>query len=172
MKNTFLILLITFSLACSTPSGDSPGSVTTEEIMFSAKNLTGSTVAFKQNGIIQLGVSKEEILSSFNEYVQKSDLGLRAHSFTIEEIDGKNYIRFYNEDESVSTVELLPKKNTDINSDSPIYEIGSTICTTTECANCCGCIPSGDYCTGCENSVLDCKRTTSSTLPSELPDNS
>lgn len=171
MKNTFLILLMTFGLACSTPSGDNPGPNTAEEIMFSAKNLTGSTVAFKQNGIIQLGVSEEEILSSFNEYAQKSDFGTRAHSFTIEEIDEKNYIRFYNEDESVSTIALLPKKNTEINSNSPIYEIGSTICTTTECANCCGCIPSGDYCTRCEVSVLDCKRTTSKIDPPELPDN-
>ncbi|MGK0307892.1 MAG: hypothetical protein ACI8RP_000848 [Urechidicola sp.] len=40
-------------------------------------------------------------------------------------------------------------------------QVGETVCTTADCANCCGCVPNGDYCTHCDLNSNDCKRTTS-----------
>ena len=158
MKKILFILITSLLFAsCENKNDD-----TSEDIESSQEEeFLGSTVGYEESGKLILTVSGKELVNSFNSYSKKFNLGYKAVSNIIEEIDGKNYVRFFNEDGSVSTVALINKLSNLSKSSTPITTIGSTVCTTQACADCCGCIPNGDYCTHCQVDVLDCKRTTS-----------
>ncbi|WP_296384910.1 hypothetical protein, partial [Winogradskyella sp.] len=166
MKKIILLIPVFLILvACSNEKANENIDIT-QEIKFSAKNFVNNTFAYKQNDVVKLGVTKDELLSSFNNYSTKFKLGSEAKSYLIEEISNKNYVRFFHEDGLVSTVALIP--NAEISKKLPsiiTYRSGSTVCTTTYCSNCCGCIPEGKYCTPCELIAEDCKRTTTGSGP-------
>ena len=124
---------------------------------FSTKQFVGNIVAFQKNNEVKLGIKDNKLLESFNNYSKKLGLGLSAVSLQLEKIDNKDYIRFFNKGGSVSTVALLK----DIEDSNGRYAIGETVCTTTSCASCCGCVPDGNYCSPCDFNTADCKRTTS-----------
>ncbi|WCO03241.1 hypothetical protein [Psychroserpens ponticola] len=161
-KIVYLITFLALIVACSNENSNSEGLNAKQKLEFSAKNFVNSTIAYDNKGEITFGVTKDELYNSFNAYATKFEIGSHAESYLIEDIDGKNYIRFYHKSnnglEQVSTIALIKNKNKD--SSLITYRSGRTVCTTIECANCCGCIPDGDYCTKCEIAHLDCKRTT------------
>lgn len=78
------------------------------------------------------------------------------------EIEENFYLRFYNDDTSASTVALIESKSEGLNSTHLPFAVGGTICSSLDCANCCGCIPDGLYCKTCSLNSDDCSRTTSS----------
>lgn len=165
MKNTFiLIALLTLLFACSNENTNNEDLKADEQLEFSAKNFVNGTIAYEKNGEIKLGVTKDDLLNSFNSFATKFDIGSNAKSYLIEEIDGGNYVRFYHKNKDglaqVSTIALIKSKKRTKDSSITMYRTGSTVCSTTECANCCGCVPSGDYCTRCDINIFDCKRTT------------
>jgi hypothetical protein len=152
MKKILFLFLILISMSCSNEVEET----ISEE--FLSQKFVGNTVAYlDSNNAIKLGVSNTEIMKSFNNYSNMLDLGFKAHSLELLEIENKHYLRFYNDDKSVSTVALINDKLT-----TNTMKIGGTVCTTISCANCCGCVPNGDYCTDCTLDSGDCKRTTSS----------
>ena len=155
MKKLIILLFVLLLYSCNNEKIES------NEIninKFSTESFTGSNVALLEKGEIKLIVSHNDLLNSFNSYSKEVSLGKTAISFQVEKIDGLYYIRFQNSDKSVSTVALL--NNSDTNRNDNFMQVGKTVCTTTTCASCCGCIPSGDYCTLCEPLISDCKRTT------------
>lgn len=159
MKKFSLIFIVLLFISCTAEVNENNQMI--QKMEFSTKNFIGSTIAFEDNkGIVSLGVSKEDLISAFNIYSQKNELGITTKSFEIFNLDSKNYIRFYNDDESVSTIALIKNDMQSKKVATTIYSLGSTVCTSTECANCCGCIPNGAYCTRCEIRLTDCKRTT------------
>jgi len=159
MKIFYFLALTTLLFSCKNQDNkDKLDKLNT--IKFSTEKFVGSTVAYQENNKIKLGITNKELLNSFNNYSAKLKLDFKADSSQIKKIDGKNYIRFFNENGSVSTVALLnvPKSK---NSKIKLLYIGKTTCTTTDCAYCCGCLPNGDYCTPCDLNSNDCIRTTS-----------
>lgn len=162
MKKIFILTLIIISVSCGNENDISKieNTISTE---FSLEKFVGSKVGYIEKAEIELVITNDDLIKSFNNYSKKIKLGKKAISSEMLEVGGKNYIRFYNEDESVSTVALINtlKNKNDFQSTYKLIEIGTTVCTTEECANCCGCIPNGDYCTRCQINLLDCKRTTS-----------
>lgn len=167
MRCKFLfILMISFVFFSCHNEGSADDSRDIKKSEFSIKEFIGSKIGYEKNGKIILTVKTKELVNSFNNYSIKFKLGRRAVSHLVEEIEGKSYLRFFNEDGSVSTVALLKEKNNVSNSNKsavvPIVHIGSTVCTIEACANCCGCVPNGEYCTACQLDGTDCVRTTSS----------
>lgn len=159
MKNMFFLILAISIFSCEKEDSISKieNAIAKE---FSAQEFSGNRVAYKVDNTIKLAVSDAELMESFNNYSQKLGSNTKAHTLELIEVEGQNYIRFYGDDKSVSTVALI--NQIDGEDDSQIYRyIGNTVCKTTSCANCCGCIPSGAYCTECQNNPGDCERTTS-----------
>lgn len=152
MKNTIFLFIIIICFSCSN-NYDSQNETTISKA-FSTEKFVGNTVAYKNNDTVKLGVSEAKLIESFNNYNDEFELNSKAISLELIEIETKHYIRFYNDDKSVSTVALLK-------SDSNKLVFGGTICKTTSCSSCCGCVPNGDYCTKCEYNTSDCSRTTS-----------
>jgi len=164
MKKLFLLLLTVVLVSCDDENNiDQTQATISAE--FSSEKFVGNKVAYKVNEVIKLGVSNKQLLNSFNNYSEKLELGKKALSLQMEEINGKNYIRFHNEDMSVSTVALINTTKNGSQNNNQIMSIGVTVCTSVACANCCGCIPDGSYCSLCNLSVPDCKRTTSDGPP-------
>lgn len=164
MKNTFFLFsLITLLVACSNEIANKVDLTPEQKLEFSAKNFVNTTIAYEKNDEIKLGVDKDDLLNSFNDYSKKFEIGSDAKSYLIEEIDGKNYLRFYHKDnnglDQVSTVALIMTKK-DTKNSLVKYKTGLTTCTTTVCNNCCGCVPDGSYCTRCQLDTLACTRTT------------
>lgn len=109
---------------------------------FKFDELTNSKIGFEKNGEIELVVSDEEIMTTFQNFVFKTRLELEPQSFEIIEVDTISYLRFYSKNHKASTIDLIKGVNNQ-------YSTGSTICTSSACSNCCGCLPDGDYCTEC-----------------------
>lgn len=162
MKKVVLFISILFLIACTNEASKKEDSeIQQEEIAFSAKNFVNKTIAYEKNGVVKLGVNKEDILMAFNDYSSKYGLGGVSKSYSIEKIDGAHYLRFYHKEGAASTVALLPSEKKSIDNDLiTTYRSGSTVCTSVACASCCGCIPKGVYCEVCIPDVTDCKRTT------------
>jgi len=156
MKKLFL-LFFAIVLVYSCTNGESNNNF--DASTFSTDKFVGNIVAFQDKDEIKLGIPDHDVIQSFNNYSKKLNLGLQAVSTQIETINGKHYIRFINKDKSISTVALLSVS--DNASDNNKLVIGKTICTTSACTNCCGCVPEDNYCSACEDSSSDCKRTTS-----------
>lgn len=157
MKKIFLfsVFIAVFAISCNSEEK--------EIIDSSAKNnlerLNLSVIGIKKGDEITLNVSSNKLLEVFKEFSKTNELEINPLYSKIEKINGKDYLRFYNDDETVSTIELFIDENN-------IVSTGSVVCTSTACASCCGCVPDGLYCTKCvppEAGPLgsgDCKRTT------------
>jgi hypothetical protein len=127
-------------------------------------NIIGSEIAKLKDGKVELIFTDNEIIESFNKFSNKVKLNKIALSLEVLEIEENYYLRFYNDDESVSTIALIKKESQEKNKDNYstiTFWGGETICSSTACANCCGCIPDGDYCSNCSLDTFDCSRTTS-----------
>lgn len=124
---------------------------------YSFDELTNSAIGYDNEGKVELGVTGQKIMETFILYSKFHNSELTPKSFEIIEIDELHYLRFFSEDDIVSTIALVKDENDQ-------YVTGRTICETVRCASGEGCIPDGEYCTKCEiNGTLgDCKRTTSS----------
>jgi hypothetical protein len=120
-----------------------------------------SEVGYSDSEKIIFNPSNEQILTSFKSYAKKNSLEIEPLTFKVEKIDNKDYLRFYNKDNSVSTIALI------VNESGKVM-LGGTVCTSVDCASGGGCVPSGDYCTKCVTGTIlgqtqygDCKRSTS-----------
>ena len=164
MKKVILLLaIVNLLFSCNS---EEQTELSNEE--FSSSELIGAKVAYKNEvGEVVLGVKQDELLNSFNKFSKKVKLNKKAKSFKVMEIHDKEYIRFFNEDGSVSTIALLYSSNkfkesfSQSKSPHKLMYVGETVCTTEDCSACCGCVPDGNYCTNCELNAMDCKRTTS-----------
>ncbi len=156
------MLLLTFVIASCSSDNDSKEIVSDMSAKFLQENFVGSEVAYKLNDEVKLGVSEKDLINSFNKFSEKVKLEKKAVDIEILTINDKNYVRFYNDDKSVSTVALLKTSKIENNTQNGVkMMIGETVCTSGACANCCGCIPDGSYCSACELNNNDCRRTTS-----------
>lgn len=140
-----LMLVCAFALVCLSCEQENNTQNTQEfelkkDIKFD--ELTNSQIGFEKNGEIELVVSDEKIMTTFQNFVFKSRLGLEPQSFEIIKVDNISYLRFYSKNHKASTIALIKEDNNQ-------YRTGSTICTSSACSNCCGCLPEGDYCTEC-----------------------
>ncbi|MDG5490735.1 hypothetical protein [Psychroserpens sp. SPM9] len=162
MKSTFSLLAVMVFLLFSCGKEDdsriSTESSVKEELSF--KRLTNSKIGYEKDGKVKLDVSDEKIMASFRKYIAIADLEIEPQYCKVITIHSKNYLRFYGKDMQVSTIALIK------NSDNE-YRTGNTVCTSTACASCCGCLPDGDYCTKCTRyqslpggPTNDCKRST------------
>ena len=165
----FILLLFSFLFSCENEDVKRENS-SAVEIELARKNLstnslatysfaelTNSAIGYDDNGTIKLGVPNEKILETFFWFSRLHSSKLTPKSFEIVEIDGLNYLRFYSENDIVSTIALIKNENDQ-------YITGSTVCESVRCASGGGCIPDGLYCTKCEINGIpgDCKRTTTS----------
>lgn len=146
-------------ISCQTEDKNQEISESNHDAPFEFKNFTNSNVGFDKDNEVELNVSYEKIVNTFNEFSDKFKLGLEAKNFKVITIENNKYIRFFNKDNTVSTVELIKDENN-------VYSTGSTVCTSTSCASGGGCVPNGVYCTPCQpygpDSPItgDCIRTT------------
>lgn len=160
-----LITILSFFIlsSCLEEDSSSTDSVKTLKI----ENLINSKVAYEKDGKISLGVKDSDLMKAFQDFVFISDLKLKPESFELLSIDNMNYLRFYSDNHKASTIEL-------IKSDDGFYFTGNTVCTSSACSSCCGCVPNGLYCTECKpygpDSPLkgDCTRTTSEIEPGDV----
>ncbi|NCO63530.1 MAG: hypothetical protein GW839_11965 [Flavobacteriales bacterium] len=164
-KVLFVLMSLVVLISCNKEEESTNNLVNIEKSGVLAKEFLGSKVGYEKNGEFVLTVNAKELVHSFNNFSSNFKLGYRAVSHHIEEIDGNNYLRFFNEDGSISTIALLKEKNNNSNSkkstEASLVYAGNTVCTTEACANCCGCVPDGDYCSACQLDGTDCVRTTS-----------
>lgn len=161
MRKLFCIFLLFISfISCQTEDRNQEILESKTISNFDFKTFIDSPIAINGNGILRLNVTEDNILNVFKEYINNYKLNLKPESFKIVTIENKKYLRFYNSDNSVSTIELIQDKDN-------IYKTGSTVCTSTSCASGGGCVPEGVYCTKCQpygpDSPItgDCVRTTS-----------
>jgi hypothetical protein len=157
-KSIVLVVAVLFCLGCSNESSDTDNTIETIEF----KTLMHSPVAIEKDGEVRLAVQKREALSTFNQFALSRQLDYKAEDVKIVKVHGKNYLRFYGDNGMVSTLELIKSENN-------TFITGGTSCESTACADCCGCVPDGLYCTKCTRydplpggPVNDCKRITSS----------
>ncbi len=122
---------------------------------FNFDELTNTAIGYDNEGKVELGVTDYKIMETFILYSKLHNSQLNPKSFEIIEIDELHYLRFFSEDDIVSTIALVKDGNDQ-------YITGRTICESKRCASGGGCIPDGQYCTKCEVNTLpgDCKRTT------------
>jgi hypothetical protein len=157
MKNSILmVLLVLLSFSCTNEEGESNNEIETIEF----KTLMNSPVALEMDGKIELAVTKNRAIHTFNQFEGSDPEAMNANDVKVEEIHGKNYLRFYSADGRVATLELIKSENN-------TFITGNTVCESVACAECCGCVPDGLYCTKCTKypalpggPVNDCKRTT------------
>ena len=107
------------------------------------EKMTGSDIGYLEGNKVKLGVSDETIMKTFKDFSFKSGLNLEPQSFEIIEVNGLNYLRFYSKDHTASTIALLKGNQNKVIT-------GGTVCTSSACSACCGCLPDGEYCTKCE----------------------
>ena len=108
--------------------------------------------------------SSENVSSEMGDFTYSkrfsSKLGqdINPQSLTIESINGKKFLRIFNDDNTVSTVELTLDN-------SNFYFTGGTICKSKPNSPGEGCVPKGEYCTpsskGTDSGEF-CERTTAS----------
>lgn len=168
-KSLFILLLFSFLFSCENENVKQENS-SVVEVELARKNLssnstaiynfdelTDSAIGYDDNGTIKLAVSNEKILETFFWFSKLHSSKLTPKSFEVIEIDGLNYLRFYSENDIVSTIALIKNENDQ-------YITGRTVCETVWCASGGGCIPDGVYCTKCVNDGVrgDCKRSTTS----------
>ena len=150
MKKVILFFIVIFIASCQ--SEDREITDTTDSSN-KIESLNLSEIGTKKGNDIVLNVSKEMLLEVFRADSKRYMLEINPVSCKIEKINEKDYLRFYNEDDTVSTIELLVDRNGNVTT-------GSTICTSKICATGGGCVPDGQYCTKCEAAGEDCLRTT------------
>lgn len=162
MKKVILFFIVIFIASCQ--SGDNEITNTTDRSN-KIERLNLSEIGTKKGDDIVLNVSKDKLLEVFRADSKRYMLEINPVSCEIEKINEKDYLRFYNEDETVSTIELLVDGNGNVTT-------GSTICTSKDCASGGGCVPDGQYCTKCnsdgegsDHSEGDCQRTTTELTP-------
>ena len=152
--------LILFSASCK---NEEVNFIDTELKAPVLKELIGSKIAHQESDKIILDVSDSMIMQSFKKFIEENDLKLNPQSFKVVSIDNKNYLRFYSDNNQVSTIALIKGKDNQ-------YIVGKTVCTSTACASGGGCVPNGLYCTECippyanpEGPIRgDCTRVTTS----------
>lgn len=153
----FFCLIVIISMSCENENNSNV--VNNYEFEDTFKSIIGSKIGIFDNGKINLKVPDEKILKSFNDFNLKYDINKNYSSLEVFTVNDKNYIRFFSDDNYVSTVALLLDDNNTVIT-------GNTVCTSEACATGGGCIPNGDYCTPCKPqgddspAVGDCKRTT------------
>lgn len=115
------------------------------------------------DGKFEFTVTKESILASTKEMPTSKELNLKPKEVKIEEIEGKQYLRIYSDNDYVSTIALK------FDSEGARMMTEGTSCTSKDCASGGGCVPNGQYCTKCVKGESfgspiygDCLRTTSS----------
>ncbi len=148
--------LVTFSCEQENSSQNSDEVELNKSISF--ENLTNSKIGVENKGKVELNVSDEKIMETFRNFVKINELELVPRSFEVVNIDNANYLRFYSDNNQVSTIALLKNENGE-------FQTGTTVCTSVACASGGGCVPSGVYCTKClplgpDGPSGDCKRTT------------
>lgn len=157
MKN--LIILILMSLvftACQTEDNKEEAVSSNLETTFEFKELTNSAIGIEKDGKIELRVSNEKLMSTFTKFTKTHSPDLKPVSFEVLEIDNKSYLRYYSEDNMVSTIALIKGEDNQ-------YRTEGTVCETRACASGGGCVPDGLYCTECTiggGLPGDCKRIT------------
>ena len=150
----FLLLSITL-ISCQTGNlkPSSPENVSSEMV-----NFTYSKIAVEENGTLKLLVTKNSILKSAKRFSEKLGQDINPQSLTIESINGKKFLRIFNDDNTVSTVELTLDN-------SNLYSTGGTICKSKPNSPGKGCVPKGEYCTPASKGTGSgefCERTTAS----------
>ena len=163
MRKFIYLLLFSFVVFSCESETDVVKDNTMKEFEF--ETLTNSKIAVQKEGKIALNVSEEKLLSTFKSYSKKYGEGLEPHSVKLIKVDGKDFLRFYSNDDMVSTVALVKGEDN-------FYTTGTTVCETKKCASGGGCVPSGDYYTKCRPEGTppgapdgDCKRTTTGITP-------
>ena len=157
--NLFLVLMSLIFASCETEDNNKDTNVSVMDLELDFDHLINRKIGHEVNGEVKLGVSKDKVMSAFKDFVLKTDLDLEPESFEIISIDNTNYLRFYSKNHQASTIELI------IDTDNQ-FRTGTTVCTSSACSSCCGCVPNGTYCTKCKpqgnDSPIegDCKRTT------------
>ncbi|PHS63477.1 MAG: hypothetical protein COB12_09275 [Flavobacterium sp.] len=158
MKAIKTVFIVLFVLVMSCEKQDS--SKIELDSNFTFKSLTNNKIGIEKDGKFTLNVINDEVMDAFKKFSLKNGLDLKPLSFKVITIDENNYLRFYNEDDQVSTIVL-------IKGDNGHYKTGGTVCTSTVCSSGGGCIPNGLYCTPCKPfgpdgpTSSDCKRVTS-----------
>ncbi len=145
------ILIVGLIWACNSEDPNTPS--------LELNSIINTSIAVENANDIELSFEASKVLDVFNKFSEKYDLGIRSTALEIIEVDKEKYLRFYGEENMVSTIALIKEPNGS-------YRSGETVCTTVNCASGGGCIPSGSYCTECRphgpsGPLGDCKRTTS-----------
>jgi hypothetical protein len=158
MKNLITLLLVLFIISCTNEYDIDNMSKKNESTI---EKFVGLEVGHLDKDEVKVTIEEESLLNSFNAFAKKNQLNKYALSFKVLKIDDKFFLRFYNQDKSSSTIELISNEGYSKSSNTlkMSFEIGETVCTSAACASCCGCVPDGDYCTECTKG--GCSRTTS-----------
>lgn len=166
MKKVILFFILIFVASCNSEDKEITNTTKSNNHI---ERLNLSTIGTKKGDDIVLNISKDMLLEVFRADSKRNMLEINPVSCKIEKINKKDYLRFYNEDDTVSTIELLVDENGNVTT-------GSTICTSRACATGGGCVPNGQYCTKCvpdgagpQHPGGDCHRTTTEITPNPKP---
>ncbi|MEP6260502.1 MAG: hypothetical protein ABJ092_02910 [Gillisia sp.] len=150
----FLLFCITL-FSCQTGNLKPSSS---ENVSSEMGDFTYSKIGVEENGTLKLLVTENSILKSSKRFSSKLGQDINPQSLTIESINGKKFLRIFNDDNTVSTVELTLDN-------SNFYFTGGTICKSKPNSPGEGCVPKGEYCTpsskGTDSGEF-CERTTAS----------
>lgn len=158
MKKSFYLLIVVpfLLLSCENNRIEENNDNSSKSTLSEMPELLGSEIALMKDSVVQLTVSESSVMAAAKSFFKKTDLQTEPVSFKIIDVNNNKYLRFYNEDNTLSTIELI------VDSTSHKIILGSTICTSDVCVSGGGCVPDGVYCTECNGGLGDCKRTTSS----------
>lgn len=155
MKKLFSLFVLTslFFASCKVNSDKTASTAPLGKM----KELTDSEIGINASGKFKLSVDEKSIVTSAKEFYSMYNLGYEPINAKIVKIENKMYLRIFNKDNFVSTIELV------LNSDNH-YKTAKTICTSQ--TNLGGCVPVNNACMPTNNtsksSNLNCSRTTTS----------
>lgn len=161
----FSIFIAVFALSCNSDESkvvDSNNSRLENAANGDLEKLSFSVIGVKKDNNIVLNISKDKLLEVFRAESKRNGLEGNPLSCRIEKINNKDYLRFHNDDDTVSTIELLVDSEGNVTT-------GGTVCKSKACASGGGCLPNGLYCTECKTFNFDCERTTTGLTPAPNP---
>ena len=166
MKNLLIILLALVFVSCATEEDIQKEEIENETAAI--ERISGTELAYMQDGEMRLIVSDAELLAAYNNQSAEEGADRVATSFEVFNLGDDYFMRFHNTDGTSSNIALESTNpgNAKLGNRPALSAFGGgkTTCTSTSCASCCGCTPYSTvpYCSPCTVGTKDCSRSTTS----------
>lgn len=156
---SFVVLFFIILFACNKDEA---------EVLHGLDDLVGAKIGYFENNTFVFETPRKAILDAFKEQEILKKGVTNPVDLKVIIVDNKAYLRVYHDDESASTIALIPEQNGNARK-LPSFIFGDAVCKSKDCPpeSNTGCIPQGKNCTHCIKGTNndgteikgDCRRT-------------